>query len=53
MTVTLLITQKAINSIYISGLQHASKSLAAASAMADAAAKHMLFCLPGLYRQDY
>jgi hypothetical protein len=31
----------------------ASKSLAAATATPDAAAKHMLFCLPELFRLDF
>jgi hypothetical protein len=30
------------------GRQRTSKSLAAATATPDAAAKHMLFCLPGI-----
>jgi hypothetical protein len=47
MTVTLHITSKAKNFIHMPGRQQTSKSLAASTATAYAAAKHMLF-LPTL-----
>ena len=49
MTVTLHITSKAKFFNHMPGRQRTSKSLAAATATATAAAKHMLFCLPGQF----